>query len=120
VSSIAGCYLRVQMMLITLGEDKLGRGRGIGHVYYGEQAEIACSRPRWAIRPSEVGDLVRQDRMTFGNDITEKIPAAHSGKSGVAPGELINVKVDVVLEMMSRAGRRKGIRQNRHRQGIEN
>jgi 3-isopropylmalate/(R)-2-methylmalate dehydratase large subunit len=29
--------------------------------------------------------------------ITEKILAAHSGKSSVAPGELINVKVDVVL-----------------------
>jgi len=28
---------------------------------------------------------------------TEKILAAHSGKSSVAPGELINVKVGVVL-----------------------
>jgi 3-isopropylmalate/(R)-2-methylmalate dehydratase large subunit len=32
----------------------------------------------------------------LGITITEKILAAHSGKSSVAPGELINVKVDVV------------------------
>jgi 3-isopropylmalate/(R)-2-methylmalate dehydratase large subunit len=29
--------------------------------------------------------------------VTEKILAAHSGKSSVAPGELIDVKGDVVL-----------------------
>jgi homoaconitase/3-isopropylmalate dehydratase large subunit len=39
----------------------------------------------------------QESRDALGMTITEKILAAHSGKSSVAPGELINVKVDVVL-----------------------
>jgi len=95
----------MQMMLITLAKTRLRPRRGIGHVYYANKLK-SLAAGRMGYSTSEVGDLVRQEsRDALGMTIAEKDLAAHSGKSSVAPEELINVKVTWLL----RASLRKSV-----------